>query len=218
MDALPRLFEEMGESLDRRRGQMDDIRRALGHVKGTVYYDAIAHMCCPAIYGHWEGFAKEAFLLYLEYVERCGVSHRELSPRIVAYAWEPDFRRLQGKSGVEDRASFVRRAMECAHKSVSFKRNGGHQVDTRSNLRYNVLVEIGKWLCVDLTAFAEHERAIDAFVNRRNNVAHGGRQGSIDVASVEEDIQRVKAWMEMLERAVQDAATSRSFAPAVASS
>ena len=54
-------------------------------------------------------------------------------------------------------------------------------------------------------------RKLDALVNRRNNIAHGGREQALDDSDIEDNRSLVRDLMEALERVLEMAIQSASF-------
>lgn len=161
----------------------------------------------PILYAHWEGFVKKSCELYLEFVAKKYLKHSELKPQFVALSLSKNLGDLEIKN-IEERT----RAVEFLINEIEKKSNmlTKNVIQTRSNLRYNVLEEILFIIGIDQTNYAHKKSLINDLVDSRNNIAHG------DYLRVEYDAysimhQDTQLLMEQLKTEIENAATMEEF-------
>ena len=132
---------------------------------------AFARSGVALLYAHWEGFVKEACQGYVDFVAVRKLRFNELNDGLLKISLEALLRRLD--SG-DDSASaalidVVRRPTVARTK---FSKN--EIVDTKSNLRHNVLLEILEKIGFPVDSFATKANLIDkSLCDARNSIAHG---------------------------------------------
>ena len=154
--------------------------REVGYVKsrvdkcGGAAQQALIRAGTALLYAHWEGFVKRAASIYLEFVSRQNLTHRELKPAFVSAS----IARQNGRAGLvqgrsPDQALALHTGSVIASLDsvavVPFK----DRINTRSNLNYGVFVEVAEAIELDLAPFVLREKKIDELVARRNSIAHG---------------------------------------------
>lgn len=124
------------------------------------------------LYAHWEGFVKEAGTAYLEMVSRQRRPQGDLLPNFVAIARRDSIQRLAASNSVSHHAELIRSVREGDADLLKVPWRG--VLRTRSNLKYDVLLEILATLGFDSGPYALMAKpVIDALVKRRNGIAHG---------------------------------------------
>ena len=156
------------------------------------------------IYAIWEGFAKEVLQLYIEYVEATEVPQIKAATPLLAYAWTSSFKKFSHNVTHEKKVELVERFFAGLTDRLAFDKRE-REIDTKSNLTFGVLEEISIALCLDITALSAHRMKLDALVNRRNNIAHGGRDQTIDESTVIEYKELVLGLMGALEETLLSA-------------
>ena len=86
-DSETGLRAAIADCLDRRRRALTDTIRVVAAQEGTVLHAHACAMAVPMLYAHWEGFAKEALQLYIEFLEHSAVAQREVRASLLAYSW-----------------------------------------------------------------------------------------------------------------------------------
>lgn len=137
-----------------------------------VARNAALRAALPMLYAHWEGYVKRSADQYLAFVYDRRPLAMSLKPAL-AYAFlEPRFRGAGGGSG-----SFTPQAaidFAEAAKTVRTRANPNVMVNTKSNLRYEVLQEIVDGLAVpDFISLTTKTRVNDHLCDKRNHIAHG---------------------------------------------
>ncbi len=217
MPELNSVLEEIAQNLDERRLEITSLRRVLFHYEGKVLENTVVRMAIPMLYADWEGYVKEVCQLYVEYIERLGVRAGELQPDILGYSWRSALRPLTRGLSFERQRTVAQFALASLQQPVRFER-GERAIDTKSNLRFEVLEEVASCLCIDIGGLSNWRAHLDALVHLRNNIAHGSRPRAMDCALFEEHASHLVALMEAFEDAVSRALTTRTFQRTVISS
>jgi hypothetical protein len=196
--------EAIADSLDRRRTALTETSRVVTNLRDNVLQARACAMAVPMVYAVWEGYTKEVLQLYIEHLEGRSLKQREVKPAILAYAWTNSFKKLSGELTLERKVELIERFLASLTETLRFEK-AQHEVDTKANLFFSVLEGLASCLCLDIDNMKPHEKKLDALVNRRNNIAHGGREQKLDETDVEEYIELVVALMGALETVLVDA-------------
>lgn len=205
-----RLKDDIADALDRRRAVLAETDRVVSKLANTGLRDRVCAMAVPMIYAQWEGFTKEALRLYVEFVEGLNVPLSDASASLLAYAWGDSFRKLTGSPSRELKMELIDRFLSGPAEALAFD-DPARQINMRSNLKFAEIQRLSEWLCLDIEAMRSNNRKLDAFVHRRNNIGHGGREPSLTKSHVDEDMALVLTLMEQLELALLDAVDSARY-------
>lgn len=177
------LAEDIADALDRRREAISEVLRIVGAHRGTVLIDRACEMAIPILYAHWEGFAKESLLLYVEYLEGQGYMQSDVALGILAYTWGPTFEKFKHTLTREKKVELIENLLGSLYQTLKFPPST-RKIDTKSNLKFEVFEGLAKDLCLDITPMLDKRKHLDSLVNRRNNIAHGGRPQKIDETDI----------------------------------
>jgi hypothetical protein len=125
----------------------------------------------PLLYSHWEGFGKLCATKYLEHVGFRAKLYKDLQPSFFYLAVVPTLARITN-SPVEQGINLLQEALD----KLSDKNREPHRgrVNTKSNLRYDVLKEILLICGIDSSIFSIYGDFIDKEIcDPRNAIAHG---------------------------------------------
>lgn len=198
------------DCLDRRRTALTETERVVAALRGNVLQPRACAMAVPMLYAVWEGYTKEVLQLYIEFLEKRSLPQRDLKPDMLAYAWSGSFRKLTGNLTHARKVELIERFLGSLDDTLRFERTE-REVDTKSNLFFEVFESLAACLCLDVSRMKANEKKLDALVNRRNSIAHGGRDQKLSEADVAEYKQLVLALMADLESVVLDAVTAGHF-------
>ena len=196
--------EGVADCLDRRRTALTETERVVSAMKETVLFQRACAMAIPMLYANWEGFAKESLQLYVEFLEGAKVPLSDIEASLLAYVWTGSFRKLSGTLTHARKVELIERFLSSLSATLIFEK-GEREIDTKSNLFFHVLDELSVCLCLDIKGMRQHEKKLDALVNRRNNIAHGGREQRLDEEDVDSYRTLVLSLMEDLESTLHDA-------------
>jgi hypothetical protein len=127
--------------------------------------------------------------------------------------WTPELRQLAGGLNFSKKKSVAEMALGAGSASVLF-RTSEKEVNTRSNLKYDVLEDIANCLCLDISAMCGWRTSLNALVNLRNNIAHGERPGGLSYKEIDDFISTTLSMMEKFEIVLSEAARDRVFCTA----
>lgn len=161
------------------------------------------------IYAHFEGFIRAASTAYIGYVSHQGLSFSLLKSNFVAIGLKSELQELGQIQKASVVGATVRRFLSGMNDTAPFSWNG--EVDARSNLKSEILVEIFALTGLDPAWYETKWPFVDQIlVENRNNIAHG-RHFRPDEA---EYLQAHTQTIEILERFrtdVQNAAATSLF-------
>jgi hypothetical protein len=190
-----------------RRKEISDLVAA-AKTSETHATTSILRASVPLLYAHWEGFGKECFTRYLEFVSYRRIKFKNLHPAFLYMASYPSLSRVGNvgvKEGLEAIHGFISKS-ESTNKDHFRKR-----ISTQSNLRADVLESL-LLLCglnaIDMKIHAD-------FINKelcdaRNEIAHGGGAApSLEAFLRRRD--RTFGLMSQLQTIVVNAAASGSY-------
>ena len=122
------------------------------------------------LYAHWEGFVKSAATAYIAYVSSRTLKYAELCDCFVAHRLRSVAREVGSANSI---AVYV--------DAVKFLRNSASEeallfgaVDTKSNLNFEVLVDVFRTIGLRPDRYETHRTFIDTkLLKKRNEIAHG---------------------------------------------
>jgi len=130
------------------------------------------------LYAHWEGFIKDASVVYLRYLSNSPLELARLKPCFVAIAVGGEIRIAGQANKVSSHARLVEFFQSIQTPPLQQRRLPWKNViSTHSNLKSAVLREIVLTLGLDYSPFELKEKSvIDRLATLRNSVAHGHGQ------------------------------------------
>lgn len=210
MNSLQDVLEEIADNLDKRRLEITNLRRVLLNYVDKPLEKTAIRMAIPLLYANWEGFVREVCQLYLEYVENSGIRIRELRAGLLGYLWTPSLKPLTGGLNFERKKAVAELALNCMENSVRFA-DSERIINTKSNLNFDVLMDIGTHLCLDTTAFVPWKHHLNALVHVRNNIAHGSNPSVLNYDAFEQHAASLISLMEKFENILAQALENQSF-------
>lgn len=193
------LSQVRAELEDERTWRKEEVRfllNRLGDLQSEAEKDRYRRAVLLLLYAHFEGFCKNALLIYIRAINDERLSCVSVIPALVAATCNEillalaDHNRKSDffRSGAPDDAklhfawrsqTFLARLPEVMGIEVSIPET---VVDTESNLWPIVLRKNLFKLGFDYNAFSKYEGTISQLLNRRNNIAHGLDRDGIDAA------------------------------------
>ena len=210
MNTIQIVLEEIAENFEKRRFEITNLRRILLCYVGKPLESTAVRMAIPLLYANWEGYVKEVCQLYLEFIETTGLKYKDLKAELLGYSWTSALRPLTGGLNLERKKSIAELALYSMEKPVCFTESEGG-INTKSNLNYKVLVDILNHLCLDSSVFNVWKHHINAFVNLRNNIAHGSIPSSLNFDTFEENSSTVIILIEEFEKILIGAVENRDY-------
>ena len=173
-----RTVEELQDTLDgslswRRielaalRAEIDRSSRQGAHSPLTR---ALARSGVALLYAHWEGFAKDAFSAYVDFLSRRRLKVSQLNDGLLRTV----FAGLQRRVASGDAAAVKEMLQAIRSPDVVRAPMPRQAVKTKSNLRYDVLTELLESVGLDPAEFSTRSNLIDRLLcDARNEIAHG---------------------------------------------
>lgn len=138
----------------------------------TISRDTAVRAAIPLLYGHWEGFIKNASTHYLEYINGQSLAYSELKSCFIVFGLKQKLNELEKSKNSSTSISildFLRG--ELGEKS---KLKIESAIRTEFNLSSKVFGNIAKSIGISTTPYESRYHLIDeSLLNRRNKIAHG---------------------------------------------
>ena len=159
------------------------INSSRGHEKQILLRAAIV-----LLYAHWEGHIKHCALAYITFLNNKGLPFHKMKDNFLLLSVPDKFRKgfsLNKISSLLELNNYVN-----SPPIGNFKVDENLVVDTDSNLKFPILLNILQQLGLDSTSYDLKEHFIDSkLVRCRNAIAHGDILGSIDIEETYEEIK-----------------------------
>lgn len=132
---------------------------------------ALARSGTAMLYAHWEGFASDAFVAYVDFLSRRRLTIGQLNDGLLRTVFTTLQRRVA--SGDAAAVQAMLQAIRSPHTARAHIPRRG-MVNTGSNLRYDVLSKLLDSVGLDPTEFSTRSNLIDhSLCDARNEIAHG---------------------------------------------
>lgn len=203
--------EQLAALADDRRNNLTHVERVSTTFPAQHILGSMANaMAIAMVYAQFEGFVKDALQLYVEFVEDQKIPQSEAIPCLVAYSWRPSFKKMRAKGGLEDQIRFTEERIAALAKPLEFGRNE-RMIDTRSNLRFEVLDGLARTLGLDRTPLRSQKNKLDALVHKRNSIAHGDRAAKVSEVEVGEALSCAQTLLDVVEQSLHKAVDRRAY-------
>ena len=204
------LKSKIADCLERRRLAVTETIRVVAEFRGNVLESRSCAMAIPMLYAMWEGYAKEVLQLYIDYLEKSSIVGTNVKSERLAYMWTQSFRKLSAKASNQGRVELIDRLKFDLNQDLKFGTQE-REIDTKSNLFFEQLEVIAASLCLDVSRMKIHERKRNVLVNRRNNIAHGGRETKLQEPDLHDFRDLVLDLMEGLESVVLNGVEQKCY-------
>lgn len=200
------LIRLIGEDYTWRRKELKIIKDQIPSSSSPLQSAAL-RFAVPILYAHWEGFTKRACEYYLEFISNKYLKHIDLKPQFVALSLTKKLGRLEIRN-IEEKTKTVELLLNELNSSSNIPTK--NVIQTKSNLKFDILEEIIFVLGLDLSKFSPFESLINDLVDARNNIAHGNylRVELPTYQSMHIDIQIL---MELLKTELENSAITESY-------
>lgn len=156
------------------------------------------------LYSHWEGYIKNASILYLQYIAMQKLNYENLTQNFLALS----LRNLILECGRTDKTSIHMKITKFFENDIKMQAKIPYNdaIQTKSNLNSEILKEIVITLGLDYSFYELKENLIDKkLVENRNMIAHG-RYVSIDENDFEQLYDDVLLMLDNFESQIINAA------------
>ena len=162
---MHRVIEEIQESNKWRDGEFAKFKIKSSKINDKLWF----RMCIPMIYAHWEGFIIDSLKTLLEHLNTLSLIPSQTATNLVVIGIGESYKKLSGKQSFKQKIEFTNKINETFNNPIKFSK----KIDTKSNLRSDVLKEICQMYGFNFENFKEQTSVIDRLVNIRNSIAHG---------------------------------------------
>lgn len=143
------------------------INRCRNHEKEVLIRSAIV-----LLYSHWEGHIKHCALAYLNYLNSKGYSYNQLKENFLLLSLSDKFNEGFSIKKFPSQKEIYDYFLSPRHESFCIKEDS--VIDTKSNLKYEIVLNILQQLGLDDQVYALKQNFIDSKLLRcRNHIAHG---------------------------------------------
>lgn len=126
------------------------------------------------LYAHWEGYIKNASLLYLNYLAQKNLTYRQLNINFVALSLRGQIKTCGNTDKTSIHIELLKELFEDTTVANIPYEKDEDAIKTRSNLNWENFEEILNTLGLDKSYYILNENKIsESLVKTRNNVAHG---------------------------------------------
>lgn len=197
-----KLFDELGW----RRKELKLIKDQIP-MSSSPLQSALLRSAIPLLYAHWEGFVKVAMSCYLEHVSRKHLKNNKLTIKFLTLS-------VQNKIGELFDNSFENKVkiFETLFTNYNSQSNVPKKniINTKSNLKFEVLKEILFILDLDDSHIDKHKGVINDLVQNRNHIAHG-EYNVVDYRTFIMFHDEITALMEYLKTIIENNATLKKY-------
>lgn len=170
------LAAKLGSKLDRelawRKKELITIYFDVPDDDSTPLAKAKCRQAIVILYSHWEGFAKNAFKLYLTEIASARPNPRTLRAELLGLCFRKQIKAAAARRVAHDIGKCMKAVTDPLANLPRVPKNG--VVQTRSNLSGAVLREILENLGLNPSQYSTYEAdPIHVLLNSRNKVAHG---------------------------------------------
>ncbi|WP_372050763.1 MAE_28990/MAE_18760 family HEPN-like nuclease [Tistrella mobilis] len=163
----------------------------------------------PIAYAHWEGFVKKSSHYYLEFVASQSLMLSELNINLLAFYLHTRYKNNIGSSKPHSIIDLCKEIENDGSKKISIKYKD--VISTKSNLNYEIFVDICKTLGIDWNEFASKEKFIDRdLLSKRNHIAHGEDE-DMKFSDVEQIKSEVVYLIDTFRNKIDNAAVTKAY-------
>jgi len=203
--------ERLANLADQRQNNLVYVERVISEFpQGHVLHGMANAMAIAMAYAQFEGFVKDSLQQYIEFVEVQEIPRAKAIPCLVAHSWGPAFKSLRADSSLTSRIKFARDRSAEMEEPLTFRRSE-KEIDTRSNLKFNVLVELATMLGLDRSSLSPYKNKLNALVAKRNSVAHGSRSETVTELEVREALECVLGLFRVIETCLHAAVDDYAY-------
>lgn len=149
----------------------------------------------PMVYAHWEGFIVSTMKIVFQYLNQLNLRSDDYCYIYLTTAYENSLSNLEKSTNFDKRKKHLKNLYDNFSKQVQFN----DKIDTKSNLKFDVLTEICKKINLDESNFLGYKEDLNMLVHIRNGIAHGDTE-----SIVFENYEAVEKYIDLLENLMID--------------
>lgn len=201
------LLDELQSDLAWRKVELSQLWRTLRTAKLDARL-AMLRAYWLLSYAHWEGFIMKSSEKYIRYVARRRLKYSELYDGLALAEQSELIKNIKKLSGdISDKTAALSWISGFGDKRFALKTT---EIQTRSNLNYDVLQDIKFITNVDLTSSVDKLYLDSILLARRNKIAHG-EQLVIDISDAEDLKDYLLVWLDSSVTQFTNAAISKHY-------
>ncbi|WP_336777563.1 MAE_28990/MAE_18760 family HEPN-like nuclease [Pantoea sp. USHLN256] len=166
-----------------------------------------ARMCVPMIYAHWEGFVVSSLKMLLKHLNALNLRPTQIPTKLIVVGLGDYYRTLSGKQSFSQRCDFTDRFHNLLSDTIKFKT----KVETKSNLKSEVLNELCQMFDFEFKKFKEVNPILDRLVQVRNCIAHGENSIIPSQQNIEDYIKAVQDGVDILIGEIDNYLTHQNY-------
>jgi hypothetical protein len=184
------IIDEIIEENHWRDGEFAKLKINSSSVEESLW----CRMSITLIYAHWEGFVISSLKILIKHLNSLNLKPKDTTTNLVVIGLGDKYKSLSGKQSFQQKISFTDRfnLLFDTHLKLANK------VDTKSNLKSDVLEEICQMFSFDYQRFVQHKVDIDKIVNIRNSIAHGENSYVLNMENITSYMASLIAAMDIL--------------------
>ncbi|MGY4108478.1 MAE_28990/MAE_18760 family HEPN-like nuclease [Aeromonas encheleia] len=184
------VIEEIIETNRWRDGEFAKLKINSSGVEESLW----CRMSITLIYAHWEGFVVSSLKILIEHLNSLNLEPKDATTNLVVIGLGDKYKSLSGKQSFQQKISFTDRFNVLFDTKLKLTT----KVNTKSNLRSDVLEEICQMFPFDYQKFDQHKVVIDKVVSIRNSIAHGENSYVVNMGNVTNYMSSLTAAMDTL--------------------
>ncbi|HTN37109.1 MAG TPA: MAE_28990/MAE_18760 family HEPN-like nuclease [Arachidicoccus sp.] len=166
---LTELQDKLDQDIQWRKKEIVDFKFIIEKNRNSTNMVPLVRGGIALGYAHWEGFIKMASTIFISFISTKKIPLDNMQLNFVALSY---LKRLNKGHGIEECIKLIDDILNSGQ--ITCKILDNDVIDTKSNLKFNVLKVILISLGFDESHFAAHENFIDKkLVEPRNDIAHG---------------------------------------------
>jgi hypothetical protein len=155
--------------------------------------------CVLTIYAHWEGFVKYSLGKIIKHINTFDIQIQDYCFNYITFAYESSLKSLENSTSFDNRKKHLQQIY------TNLKNNSlriGANVDTKSNLKFDILKKICGKLNIQINKDFEsnYKNDLNALVNIRNSIAHGDGGSAYEFSEFKE----IEKYLNLLENLMLD--------------
>lgn len=180
-----------------------EIINLLSRLKLSSGFDSITISKCIVLisYSHWEGFVKNASIIYLTYVKTISNNPSNLSNALKASLLAWNFS-IENKS-IINKIEVIENKIWHSEKFNFYIKE---MCSTESNLNYNVLQKVLYSIGIRTDVFALKKNYIDdVILGNRNAIAHGEQRETLSIEQAKEIAMEILKLLDLFKTEIDNA-------------
>lgn len=203
-------FDDLSAQLDAeiawRRKELNLIKNYIPD-KSSLIQDATIRFSVPILYAHFEGFVKQTTEMYLNYVATRYLKNSDLQSQFVVLSLTKKINLLEVKN-IQDKTKIIDFIINESQKKANILTK--NVIQTKSNLRFNVLRDILFIIGIGEDQFLKYESLVDDLVDTRNHIAHGEFK-KVDKPTFDNMFEDIQQLMIDLKTEIENSAAEKKY-------